>query len=543
MVRTVILLALCIYSTAAAADEALVVDPMLLKEIETVRGVIAGPDNPLWPGWDAGDTPLMVYLPGRQEVLINHTQPPDGFIPYEGPLSFGGMRILYRDGETSIKWDGQNTSTDIYGVETLVLADVLSNRKQWMRGWAADPRPAEEKFADLPYDKLRVDPYEQLAMIAHEAFHVFQANNLSEKATDERLVRLYPCLSVKNNVGFALEGEALDDCLHAESDGEFRDAAVRWLAIRRDRRSGLPDKAIAYEDGNEFIEGTAKYIELTLMEALQGTKPDPALLWEQGFTGFDDLGWFRERRLDDMIGNLRGEVNVNNDPYGTSPVRGRLYFSGMAIAAMLDRIDPDWKETIGKEDVTLTGLAERALDPDEDELARALDEAKSGPDYDTLVVQKKRLAEEGEKDTGKMLDGILNGPNTLLVVDYSKLDTSKIGIAFTAFGVRAVDAERTIYTLVPIWAAMGSEAYTFDQSVPIPTYQDRESHQFKFQLGDSMTPAQVARLLGAEGDGPWTQDGVSLDLPGVKVEAKRARISHDGSSIVIQFLPEGGDEG
>ena len=537
MIRTVIVLALFIRSAATAAEDALLIDPMLLKEIETVRGVIVGPDNPLWPGWDAGDTPLMIYLPGRQEVLINHPQPPDGFVPYEGPLSFEGMRILCRDGETSIKWDGQNTSTDVYGVETLVLADVLSNRKQWMRGWAADPRPAEEKFADLPYERLRVDPYEQLAMIAHEAFHVFQANNLPEKATDERLVRLYPCLSVKNNVGFALEGEALYECLHAESDAEFRDAAVRWLAIRRDRRSDLSEKAIAYEDGNEFMEGTAKYIELVLMEALQGTEPDPALIWEQGFTGFYDLGWFRERRLDEMIGNLRGEVNVNNDPYGTSPVRGRLYFSGMAIAAMLDRIDPDWKETIRKEDVTLTGLAERALDPDGDELAEALEEATSGPDYDTLVVQKTRLAEEGKKDTGKMLDGILNGPNTLLVVDYSRLDTSRIGISFTAFGVRSVDAERTIYTLVPIWAAMGSEAYTFVQSVPIPTYQDRESHQFKFQLSDRTTPAQLAGLLGTEGGGPWTADGISLDLPGVRVEAKRARISHEGSSVLIEFLP------
>ena len=40
---------------------------------------------------------------------------------------------------------------------------------------------------------------------------------------------------------------------------------------------------------------------------------------------------------------MNGEVNVNNDPYGASPLRMRLYFSGMAIAAMLDSLNADWQ--------------------------------------------------------------------------------------------------------------------------------------------------------------------------------------------------------
>ena len=37
-----------------------------------------------------------------------------------------------------------------------------------------------------------------------------------------------------------------------------------------------------------------------------------------------------------MERHLRGEVNVNNSPYGTAPVRMRLYYSGMAIGLLLD---------------------------------------------------------------------------------------------------------------------------------------------------------------------------------------------------------------
>lgn len=537
MIRTAISFTLILLFSTSGISQTLLVDPMLLKEIETVRSVITNPDNPLWPDWNMKQIPIMIYLPGQQEILINHPNPPEGFLPYEGPLDLKGMKILYRNGQTLIKWDGQNTSTDVYGTETLVLADVLSNQKQWMRGWAADQRPTEEKLIDLPYEKLRVDPYEQLAMVAHEAFHVFQSDNLSEKAADERLVRVYPCLSVKNNVLFALEGDALYDCINAKSAVDFRKAVVRWFAIRKERRSYLSSDAIKYENGNEFIEGTAKYIELALMGALQGRQPDPILLWEQGFRGFDDLGWFREKRLNEMLGNMHGEVNVNNDPYGTSPVRGRLYFSGMAIAAILDRIDPNWKVTANQKDVTLTSLVEEALNPQKEELQKALNEVLQSAEYNTLIKEKIQLEEKGNEDTKAMLNGILNAPNTLLVIDYSKLKTQKVGLSFTAFGVRAVDEERTIYTLVPISAALGSEDYTFEQKIPISTFQDREVQQFKFQLNRQITKEELAGILNLKNKGPWNVKGLSLDLPGVKIKAKNAQISHNGSAIIIEFLP------
>ncbi|MHC4989971.1 MAG: hypothetical protein ACYTGC_03230 [Planctomycetota bacterium] len=517
------------------------IDPLLVVEAQAVWRIIANGDNPIWPGWDASDTPILFYLPGVQDVLINHPDPPEGFVPYTGPHTFAGASILVSDGPTWIDWDGQNTSRELNGVETLIVADSLSNLKQTVRGSMHDPRPAEEKLGDLDYEALRTDPYGQMATIAHEAFHVYQERMAPGKGANELNARLYPCLSVENNVAVALEATALDTCLRATDASTARAAAVRWLALRLDRRASLAPEVIAYEDGNEFSEGVAMYIEWRLSYVLEGRAADDALWWAHGFHGFDDLSFMRDDRLERLRRSLRGEININNDRYGMSPVRGRLYYSGMAIAAMLDRFDPDWKSRIFDPDVTLTTLAEAALAPSPEELAAALREAHADPEYSALVTQKEQLAAEGHRDTLAMLEAIVDGPKTSVIIDWAALGDQRSRMSFTPFGVRAVDVDRTIYTLVPIQAAIGSRENGFRQQVPLATLEDRVKRRFQFQLSESVDTGELASRLGAPVDGGWLVDDLDLELPGAQLRAKRARIEHDGRAIRVQLLPA--DEG
>src|SRR4051794_9637633 len=69
------------------------VSPLLIDAGAEVWSVVARNDNPIWPGWNAHDTPLLLYLPGQQDVLINHPHPAEGFSPYHGPLSFPGAEM------------------------------------------------------------------------------------------------------------------------------------------------------------------------------------------------------------------------------------------------------------------------------------------------------------------------------------------------------------------------------------------------------------------------------------------------------------------
>ena len=508
------------------------VDPRLIVEAAEVWRLIAGRENPIWRGWDASDTPILLYLPGEQDVLINHPRPPSGFVVYDGPVRFPGGRILVRDGPGFLEYDGQNTSRDVAGVRTLVVADALSNLRQQLRGVMEAPRPPAERPPDLSFSQLAIDPYEQLTLIVHEAFHVFQGRVAPSKGANEMLLLHYPVLSVANNVGFAQEGAALAAALRAASDTAFRSAVVRWLALRGQRRSVLPPEAIEYENGVEFSEGLAKYAEYRLLESLEGRTPGPQMWWVQGFGGYGNLASRRSQLVDRMLQHMRGEVVVNNDPYGTAPLRMRLYYSGMAIGALLDRLATSWKDRIVAPEVSLTDLAEGAMGAAAGELGRALEETQRDRDFDSLVAAKSRLADEGRARIDTVLARIEHGVGTGIIVDYGALETPRVALAFTPFGITVVDSDRTIYAQVPIRAHFpdGSEVA---QMEPMPLLHDRKGKLIRFRLPRAISPQEAVRATGGVAPAGQEVRELRFELPGVVVHAASATIQWEGGNLRI----------
>jgi hypothetical protein len=515
------------------AGPVLRVDPLLVAYAGDVWSVIARADNPVWPGWDASDTPLLFYLPGAQDVLINHPRPPRGFRRYSGPVAFPRADLYVRDGPTFFEFDGQNTARDVAGVRTLVVADTLSTRRAQVRSWLEDPRPASAKAAEIGWDQLQVDPYDTLCLIAHEAFHAFQRRQAPNRVVSEAALARYPALAVANTVGFALEGDLLADALRCRSPEELRAHAVGWLAVRRERRKALPADAVAYEDGIEYLEGLAKYVEYRLLQVLEGRTPGPALAWAQGFRGYADLGPQREALARRLMRNMRGEVNVNNDPYGASPVRMRLYYSGMAVAAVLDRLSPGWKKRVFAPGATLTGLAADALRPTDGELEAALRAARARPGYAALVRSKTQLQRDGEAATAQLVREIERGPHTALVIDYAALPKERPDLAFTPFGILRVDDDRTIYRLVPISARVGG--LSLRQTAAVPLLHDRAARRLVFQLGERL-PADKARALFRAG-GDAAADFGKVGLPGANIEGGRGTVSARDGTIVLRLAP------
>lgn len=533
-----VLICLLVFSVAGLrADEPILVDPLLIKQAEAVFQVIAKPDNPIWPGWDASDTPIMIYMPKTQEILINHPKPGPEFNAYSGPLTFGKSPIFVHTGKTQIEWDGQNTSRDIFGINTLIVADTLSNRKQDIASLLENSDPVADKISELSYASLRADPYDQMALIAHEAFHVFQFRELKRPFADETSVRLYPCLSVDNNLGLVLEAEALFEALTAENESAMIAAAKRWLAVRLERRALLPQSAITYEDANEFTEGLAKYVELKLMDVLEGQKPGAALWLAQGFTGFNQKLAYREKLLKAMRANLRGEVNVNNDRFGTAPVRFRLYFSGMAIAALLDQLDVDWKTKIKDPNQTLTDLAAAALKLTSAEKTQLAAQARSHNEFPNWLQAKEKLAIEGNADTQRRLEQIVSGPNTLLILDFSECPDKRVGLGFTPFGVRGVDEHRTIYSMVPINGTLDLGKHSFAQTTPSPLLEDRQQYLFQMQLTEPINLADLQKRLGESQNNRWQPTDLKLELPGVTINAASAEVQFNEGKLRIKLLP------
>lgn len=514
------------------------VSPLLVDAAAEVWSVIAGPGNPVWPGWDASGTPLLLYLPGEQELLIGHPAPPPGFAPYRGPLAFPGAAMMVRDDTTLVSLDGQNTAMDVNGARTLVVADPLSNLRQNLAVLLSDPRPGAEKARTLELATLAPDPYDQMALIVHEAFHVHQDRAHPDRGANEGLLLVYPVLSVENNVGFGLEAEALTDALEAPDAATLRRAALRWLAVRTERRRALPARAIEYEDGAEFSEGLAKYTEYRLLQVLEGRTPSPALARAQGFAGYADLSPRRRAMLAQMRAMLRGEVNVNNAPYGTAPARMRFYHSGMAMAALLDRLDAGWKERFWRNDSSLTAMLTTAIAASPAELAAGGREAKADTAYATLLAAKTRLAEAGARDAAERLAAFGRGPGTRLVVEYGGLGTGRVGLGFTPFGITRVDTARVIFDQVPISArfADGSE---LQEELAMPLLRDTLRRELQVRLERPVTRAELDRLAGgrAPADTPAPLD---LALPGVRLTLERATVRMKGDELRVRLWPREG---
>jgi hypothetical protein len=505
------------------------VSPLLVDAAGEVWGIIARPDNPVWPGWNASDTPLLLYLPGRQDMLIGHPYPTEGFVLYDGPLRFPGATIWVKNGPTIVEADGQNTAMDVAGVRTLVVADPLSNLRQNIAGLLEDPRPAAEKARTLEFRSLAPDPYDQLALIVHEAFHVYEDKVAPDRGANEMLLLWYPVLSVDNNVGFGLEASALAGALAADDDAAFRAAALRWLAVREHRRALLTASARAYEDGVEFSEGMATYTEYRLFQVLEGRTPPAALEHAQGFHGYRDLSDRRRALVAQMLHHLRGEVNVNNAPFGTAPLRMRLYYSGMAIGVMLDRLSPTWKHDLIATDSSLTALANDALHATPDELARAWKEARADTLYPRLIAAKQRLRDEGQRDAEARVAAIEHGPGTGIIVDYSQLASDKMSLAFTPFGITAVDSVRTIFDQVPITVHFADDS-ELRESFVLPLLRDAHRRLVRCRLERIVARAEIERLAGAGRVGAVVPVPVRLELPGVTLDLKHATLEwRDGT--------------
>jgi hypothetical protein len=522
-------------ATDKPAPPTLRIDPLLVAQAAEVWQLVARPNNPVWPGWDASSTPLLFYLPDTQDVLINHPRPPEGFHRYTGPVKMPGAEIFVRDDKTFFDLDGQNTARAVAGVSTLVIADTLSNHRQQIKGLLEDPLPAAKKAAQLGWKQLHGDPYGSICMIAHEAFHVYQGKRAPHKGGSEEALTRYPTVASFNTVGFALEGALLAEAMRATDPAEVRKHALSWLAIRLERRAKLSTEAASYEDRMEYLEGLAKYVEYRLLEVLEGRTPGEPMNWLQGFNGYADLKPQREALIRQTMGMMSGKVGVNNDLYGASPLRMRLYFSGMGIAVLLDRVAPKWKERIFAPETTLTGLAKEALKPTDEVLEAARKAVRARPDYAALVEQKSKLEADGKEAVRKAVADIEGGASTKLVLDYSALGKERPGFSFTPFGILRVDDDRTIFRLIPISGKLGKT--TFRQTSAAPLLQNRALKRLSWQLPETVSAAQLEKLIGGKVGENAVVDLKKLSLPGVKLDGGRGELRLQGGTLEIRLQP------
>ncbi len=143
-------------------------------------------------------------------------------------------------------------------------------------------------------------------VIVHEQFHVYQRAKHPKWEANEADVFLYPIDDAKALALQRLEHEALRRALVAKNARCWTRAA---LALRRQRFARIGPTAAAYDRGSELNEGLATYIQHR------------------------------------VLGTPASRVFDDSDPAPES-VRQRAYASGHALARLLDRVAPRWREQL-----------------------------------------------------------------------------------------------------------------------------------------------------------------------------------------------------
>ncbi len=327
--------------------------------------------NAVWPGWGEADIPFIIYNEGYA-FLLGYPEPPDGWVKVPQNEARGGH------------WEavpGDTFNGQVYYRQELPDPEITPENFTVLVGdrWAATLATKEyslvsfvDGFSDgLPPVIRTIFPYRwmwwqlvgetenYISALQHEAFHAYQGTVVPQRLAeaenamdvDERYPWGY------NALEDAWQGE-LDLLLAAVRSESNDDTALnaRQFLYQRDQRrraAGLSEELIDYERQREWLEGLAKYIEVEIGLAAQEAGdylPEEAIQSDPDFNGYRTRRRYWQRQMDE-VRRLSGRGGDT-----------RFYYSGMAQAVLLDRLQPGWKQTAFEPGVMLEDLLRQAVE-------------------------------------------------------------------------------------------------------------------------------------------------------------------------------------
>lgn len=193
-----------------------------------------------------------------------------------------------------------------------------------------------------------------ISLIIHEAFHAYQGGQAPQKfAAAENASDLLSNRYPWTGAGWVDELNTLVLALKASDESQVLLHTREFLRIRNARRqaAALSPDLIGYEQKREWLEGLARYTELEIwrLASTSSYTPDTSTTGLRAFNRYQGFGTRWEREL--------GQFSRMADDVGD----GRFYYSGMAQAVLLDRLDPDWKQQVFSEDIWLDDLLGQAV--------------------------------------------------------------------------------------------------------------------------------------------------------------------------------------
>jgi hypothetical protein len=327
--------------------------------------------NIVFPGWGDVDIPLIVYNE-KYAFLVGYPQPPDGWIkipsnsqrggPWEAVIDDNFEGQTYFRQKLPANGDTPEAFTVMVGERWVASMQTF----EWMKISLAN-----QFRQDLPGFLKPVFPYrlavkiffsssdQYITSLLHESFHAYQglvANGRLESSekTNSTVQDRYPWSDEKLQADWQKELDLLVEAVQAPSDQRMRELAMQFLTQREARRTsnGLSQEFIRYEQQREWLEGMAKYSELEIWReaaTTPGYSPEPVLSSDPDFKGYKTFESFYNQQIQQTSRMANDEGD------------GRFYYTGMTEAILLDRLKPDWKQSLMSKNVYLEDLLQQAL--------------------------------------------------------------------------------------------------------------------------------------------------------------------------------------
>lgn len=332
------------YLTLSSPDELNSYDVARIAELQHLRRTLG---ESVWPGFGSSEIPVAMAK-GRREYLFDHPAVPDGYVSVRLP-SYPGT-LMYKKGRTLPRL--AMTAIPVGGIGTALMPDKTTF-DQVASLMQSDADASSSFFSTAMRGGAIADTVVYILVAVHESFHAFQSKqdmnriqnrfdlppgSLDEKEFISRLREVDATVEIINLID--AESRHLAQALSAESLSECQNEARLFLKTRDTRRQSIFEKdrdltvasIASYENGIEWIEGTANYVENRIYELASENTYHPLKLITcvPGFDGY---------------GKLPVSKILSLDRSAEMSSRTRSYAVGAGICSLLDRLGAEWKKS------------------------------------------------------------------------------------------------------------------------------------------------------------------------------------------------------
>jgi hypothetical protein len=175
-----------------------------------------------------------------------------------------------------------------------------------------------------------------IAALEHESFHAYEGilatNQLTAAEQQYSVGENYPFDAMEEP--WKREMDVLVKAVQASTDTESINLTREFLQMRASRRAGLSLEQIGLEHLKEWEEGLAKYAELEITRQAgtrEGYHPIEGMSQDTNFHNYQG----QQQLWDAQLNEAKKTQGRSGDT--------RFYYSGNALAILLDRLMPGWK--------------------------------------------------------------------------------------------------------------------------------------------------------------------------------------------------------